>query len=160
MADQRISDIDLDEKTLVRRNPDIERERRVAADDLVAENTFHPLRADAMGYEGPYRVRLSVPDGRLSLAIATSDGRPIQTLLLGLARFRRSIREYFAICESYFRAVRNASQHEIETTDMARRGVHDAAARLLMEALDGKVDLDFATARRLFTLICVLHIKG
>lgn len=160
MADQRISHIELDELTIVRRNADIERERRVAADDLIEENSFHPLKADALGYSGPYRVRLSLPDGRLSLAIETKDGEPVQTLLLGLARFRRPIREYFAIVESYYRAVRNASQHEIETTDMARRGVHDAAARVLMEALEGKVELDFATARRLFTLICVLHIKG
>ncbi len=160
MADQRISHIELDELTIVRRNADIEQERLVAAHDLIEENCFHPLKADDLGYGGPYRLRLSVPDGRLSLAIETADGQPIQTLLLGLARFRRPIREYFAICESYYRAVRNASQHEIETTDMARRGVHDASARLLIEALEGKVAIDFATARRLFTLICVLHIKG
>ncbi|MEN9933310.1 MAG: hypothetical protein RIS17_1883, partial [Pseudomonadota bacterium] len=92
MADQRISHIELDEMTIVRRNADIELERRVAADDLIDENSFHPLKADELGYSGPYRVRLAVPDGRLSLAIETASGEPIQTLILGLARFRRPIR--------------------------------------------------------------------
>ena len=84
----------------------------------------------------------------------------METLGLGLARFRRPVREYFAICDSYYQAIRKATAPEIETIDMARRGIHDQAARLLLERLEGKVDTDFATARRLFTLICVLHIKG
>ena len=160
MADHRISEIALDETTIVHRNAEIERERAVAMADLIDENSFRPLRAGELGCDGPYRVRLAVPDGRLSLAIESEDGKPLQTLLFGLARFRRPIREYFAICESYYKAVRKASPHEIETTDMARRALHDDASRLLIERLEGKVELDFATARRLFTLICVLHIKG
>jgi len=92
--------------------------------------------------------------------IASEDEQLLETLLIGLARFRRPIREYFAICDSYYQAIRKATPAEIETIDMARRGIHDHAAELLLERLDGKVETDFATARRLFTLICVLHIKG
>ncbi len=94
------------------------------------------------------------------LTIADEEGRLVEELLLGLARFRRPIREYFAICDSYYQAIRKATPGEIETIDMARRGIHNRAAELLLERLEGKVETDFATARRLFTLICVLHIKG
>jgi uncharacterized protein (UPF0262 family) len=94
------------------------------------------------------------------LDISDEDGRALETLILGLGRFRRPIREYFAICDSYYQAIRKASAQEIETIDMARRGVHNEAAEMLLERLDGKVATDFATARRLFTLICVLHIRG
>jgi uncharacterized protein (UPF0262 family) len=94
------------------------------------------------------------------MEIAGEDSAPVETLLLGLARFRRPVRDYFAICDSYYQAVRKASAREIETIDMARRAIHDQAAHLLLERLEGKVETDFATARRLFTLICVLHIKG
>ena len=99
-------------------------------------------------------------DGRLALTIAQEGGDTVEQLVLGLARFRRPIRDYFAICDSYYQAIRKATAAEIETIDMARRGVHNRAAELLMERLEGKVETDFATARRLFTLICVLHIKG
>ena len=156
----RISRIDLDEATILARNADIEQERRVAIFDLIEENRFRPLRAAAGGREGPWHVHLAVQDGRLAIAIADDAGAPVETLLLGLARFRRPVRDYFAICDSYYSAIRKASAQEIETIDMARRAIHDQAARLLLEALDGKVETDFATARRLFTLICVLHIKG
>ena len=84
----------------------------------------------------------------------------METLGLGLARFRRPVREYFAICDSYYQAIRKATAPEIETIDMARRGIHNEAADMLIERLDGKIEVDFDTARRLFTLICVLHIKG
>ena len=153
-------DIALDEATILWRNPDIEQERRIAIFDLIEENTFRPLRAFEAGHEGPYKLRLSVVDGRLSIQIADEADAPLEVLLLGLARFRRPIREYFAICDSYYQAIRKASPQEIETIDMARRGVHNNAAELLLERLDGKVETDFATARRLFTLICVLHIRG
>jgi uncharacterized protein (UPF0262 family) len=92
--------------------------------------------------------------------MATEAGQELETLILGLGRFRRPVREYFAICDSYYQAIRKASAQEIETIDMARRGVHNEAAEMLLERLDGKVETDFATARRLFTLICVLHIRG
>ena len=99
-------------------------------------------------------------DGRLALKIADADNEILEELVLGLGRFRRPIREYFAICDSYYQAIRKATAAEIETIDMARRGIHNSAAELLLERLEGKVETDFATARRLFTLICVLHIKG
>ena len=105
-------------------------------------------------------MRLSVEDGRLVLGISDEGGGDLETIILGLGRFRRPIRDYFAICDSYYQAIRRATAQEIETIDMARRGIHNNAAELLLERLEGKVDTDFATARRLFTLICVLHIKG
>ena len=160
MANPRIIDIDLDETTILWRNADIEQERRIAIFDLIEDNLFRPVRSFAGGHEGPYRLRLSVNDGRLVLDIADEAGGPLETLVLGLGRFRRPIREYFAICESYYQAIRKATAAEIETIDMARRGVHNEAAEMLLERLDGKVETDFATARRLFTLICVLHIRG
>lgn len=160
MADPRISHIDLDEATILWRNADIDQERRVAVFDLIEDNLFKPLRAFAAGHEGPYRVHLSVADGRLQLDIREAAGELVETQILGLGRFRRHIRDYFAICGSYYQAVRKASAREIETIDMARRGVHNEAADLLLERLDGKVETDFATARRLFTLISVLHIRA
>lgn len=160
MADPRIAHIQLDEATIIWRNADIEQERRIAIFDLIEENTFKPLRAVAAGHLGPYRLRLSVEDGRLVLTIEDEAGTHLETIILGLGRFRRPIRDYFAICESYYQAIRRATAQEIETIDMARRGVHNDAAMMLLEKLEGKVETDFPTARRLFTLICVLHIKG
>lgn len=156
----RIAHISLDEDTILWRNADIEQERRVAIFDLIEDNAFRPLRASENGHEGPYRLHLAVMDGRLVMTISTKDHEAVETFILGLARFRRPIREYFAICDSYYQAIRKATAAEIETIDMARRGIHNEAAELLLERLEGKVDTDFATARRLFTLICVLHIKG
>jgi uncharacterized protein (UPF0262 family) len=160
MSNPRIIHIELDEATILWRNADIEQERRIAIFDLIEDNAFKPLRAHAAGHEGPYRLRLSVQDGRLTLEISDEQGVLLETLILGLGRFRRPIREYFAICDSYYQAIRKASAQEIETIDMARRGVHNEASEMLLERLEGKVETDFATARRLFTLICVLHIKG
>jgi uncharacterized protein (UPF0262 family) len=160
MADLRISHIELDDATILRRSADIEQERRVAVFDLIEDNTFKPVRAYEAGHHGPYRLRLSVRDGRLSLELADDAGQPLETLILGLARLRRPIREYFAICESYYQAIRKATPLEIETIDMARRGIHNEAAEMLLERLEGKVETDFDTARRLFTLICVLHIRA
>ena len=160
MSDPRISHIELDDATILWRNADIEQERRIAIFDLIEDNVFKPVRAFEAGHEGPYRLRLSVRDGRLSLELGDESGSPLETMMLGLARFRRPVREYFAVCESYYQAIRKASAQEIETIDMARRGIHDSAAELLLERLDGKVATDHPTARRLFTLICVLHIRG
>jgi uncharacterized protein (UPF0262 family) len=160
MGDFRISKVELDEATILRRNADIEQERRVAIFDLIEENFFRPLRDMGDGYTGPYHLYISVEEGRLILDIRREDGSPYETLVLGLGRFRRVVKDYFAICDSYYQAIRKASATEIETIDMARRGVHNQAAELLVERLDGKVEVDFPTARRLFTLICVLHIKG
>jgi uncharacterized protein (UPF0262 family) len=160
MAEPRISHIELDEATILWRNADIEQERRIAIFDLIEENTFKPLRSFAAGHGGPYRLRLSVDEGRLVLRIADEQDAELETLILGLGRFRRPIRDYFAICDSYYQAIRKATAGEIETIDMARRGIHNDAAEMLLERLDGKVETDFPTARRLFTLICVLHIRG
>ena len=160
MADPRIIDVTLDERTILWRSADIEQERRIAIFDLLEDNRFAPQRVHADGYAGPYRLHLSVEEGRLALEIRREDGSPLETLVLGLARFRRPIRDYFAICDSYYQAIRAATPSQIETIDMARRGIHNEAAELLRERLEGKIDVDFDTARRLFTLICVLHIKG
>jgi uncharacterized protein (UPF0262 family) len=160
MADPRIIDLSLDQRTIIWRSADIEQERRIAIYDLLEDNYFAPQRVHADGYAGPYKVELSVEEGRLAIAIAREDGTPLEAVILGLGRFRRPIRDYFAICDSYFQAIRQATPEQIETVDMARRGVHNDAAELLKTALDGKIAVDFDTARRLFTLICVLHIKG
>lgn len=156
----RIAHITLDEATILWRNADVEQERRVAIYDLIEENVFKPLKSTQKGAKGPYRLFLGVRDGRLAMEVSDMDEQLLETLLIGLARFRRPIREYFAICDSYYQAIRKATPAEIETIDMARRGIHNNAAELLLERLEGKVETDFATARRLFTLICVLHIKG
>ncbi|MEP7223184.1 MAG: UPF0262 family protein [Novosphingobium sp.] len=166
MTAPRISEIELDDATILWRNADIEQERRIAIFDLIEENSFKPLRAYAAGHAGPYHLKLSVQDGRLVMDICEpkaadgSGGALLETLVLGLGRFRRSIRDYFAICDSYYQAVRKASAAEIETIDMARRGIHNEASEMLLERLEGKVETDFATCRRLFTLVCVLHIRG
>jgi uncharacterized protein (UPF0262 family) len=160
MSDARIIKVELDEATILWRNADIEQERRVAIFDLIEDNYFQPLREHDDGYAGPYQLHMSVQEGRLIWEIRRENGAHLETLILALGRFRRPIRDYFAICDSYFQAIRKSTAAEIETIDMARRGVHNDAAELLMERLEGKVKVDFATARRLFTLICVLHIKG
>ena len=160
MADYRIIDVTLDERTILSRSADIEQERRIAIFDLLEENHFEPVREAPDGYAGPYRVALRVQEGRLAIDIMREDGSALETHILGMARFRRHIRDYFNICDSYYQAVRKASPDQIETIDMARRGVHNEAAEVLVERLAGKITVDFATARRLFTLICVLHIKG
>jgi uncharacterized protein (UPF0262 family) len=154
VADQRIIDIELDDRTIIRRNDDVEQEKKIAVFDLLEGNSFDPA-----GHEGPFRVLLRVEDNRLAIDIKDGDGAPLDTIRLGLARFRRLIRDYFAICDSYYKALRGDTPHRIEAVDMARRGVHNEAATLLQECLAGKVELDFDTARRLFTLVCVLHIK-
>jgi uncharacterized protein (UPF0262 family) len=155
MGDPRIIAIDLDEKSIIRRNEDIEQERRVAIFDLLEGNHF-----DVAGIEGPFRVLLRVEDSRLAIDLCDEGGAELDTIRLGLARFRRPIRDYFHICDSYFKAVRNGDPRGIEAIDMARRGIHNEAAELLKDCLGERVQVDFDTARRLFTLICVLHIKA
>jgi uncharacterized protein (UPF0262 family) len=154
MADPRILDIELDERTIIRRSDDIERERRVAIVDLLEANHFQPA-----GHDGPFRILLRIEDDRLAIDLHDETGEPLETIRLGLARFKRPVRDYFAICESYFKAVRSDSPKGLEAIDMARRGLHNEAAELLQECLAGRIEMDFDTARRLFTLICVLHIK-
>ena len=160
MADNRIAAIALDEATILARGAEVEREREAALRDLAQDSQFVPLRAVEAGHSGPWTLDLSVPDGRLCVGVNDGTGADAGTITLGLTRFRRVVREYFAICDSYYKALRQASARELETLDMARRAIHDRGARQLVEALEGKVETDFATARRLFTLICVLHIRG
>ena len=160
MADPRIIDVTLDERTILWRSADIEQERRIAIYDLIEANHFAPQREHADVYAGPYKLALSVEEGRLAFEIRRADDMHLETLVLALGRFRRPIRDYFAICDSYYAAIRNATPQQIETVDMARRALHNEAAELLKERLDGKIAVDFDTARRLFTLICVLHIRG
>jgi len=158
--DRRIISVDLDETTIVWRNADVEQERRVAIFDLLEANSFVPQRAHDDGYAGPYRLKLRVEEGRLVFEIARENGNQLEAIILGLGRFRRPIRDYFAVCDSYYQAIRTATAQQIETVDMARRGLHNDGAEMLTERLEGKIAVDFDTARRLFTLICVLHIKG
>lgn len=150
----RIIGIELDERTIIWRNPDVEQERRIAIFDLLEGNSF-----DVAGHQGPFRVLLRVEDNRLAIDLKDRDGAPLETIRLGLARFRRPIRDYFAICDSYFKAVRGETPRGMEAIDMARRAVHNEAAELLRKCLADRIEMDFDTARRLFTLICVLHIK-
>ena len=146
MADPRIIDIQLDERSILKRNPDIEQERRIAIFDLLEGNHF-----DLAGHEGPFRVTLRVEEGRLAIDVA-DEGGALKTIRLGLARFRRPVRDYFAICDSYFKAVRGNGARGIEAIDMARRALHNEGAELLKECLAGRVTIDFDTARRLFKI--------
>ena len=156
----RITAITLDEATILARSDLVESEREVALRDLVEANAFAPLRALSRGHQGPWHLHLSVIDGKLALGIRDHEGADAGTIGLGLARLKRVIREYFAICDSYYKALRKATASEIETLDMARRAIHDRGTRQLLEILEDKVETDFDTARRLFTLICVLHIRA
>ncbi len=151
----RIATIDLDERTVVRRTREIEQEREIAIYDLLEANLFHPLESAG----GPYKLILSVEDNRLVFDIRLEDGREDGRVQLPLSSFRRVIKDYFLICESYFKAIRNAPPSQIETLDMSRRSVHNEGSELLREQLKDKIEIDFDTARRLFTL-CVLHLKG
>lgn len=160
MADPRIISIELDERSLGWRSADVEQERRIAIFDLIEENYFAPQRPQPDGYAGPYRIKLESEEGRLGIHMHREDGTHIETLVLALGRFRRPIKDYFAICDSYYQAIRAATPQQIETIDMARRGIHNDAAQMLKERLTGKIEVDFDTARRLFTLLCVLHIRN
>ncbi|NOZ42454.1 MAG: UPF0262 family protein [Alphaproteobacteria bacterium] len=161
--DPRICHITLDEKTIIRRNADIDHERRVAIFDLLEENIYQPLGALPGDYSGPYRLVLRMEDNRLAMDLYSEDDTGLTAKLavirLPLTALRRIIREYFQICDSYFSAIKDASPRQIETIDMARRGIHDEGSGILQERLAGKVKIDFPTSRRLFTLICVLQIR-
>tara|TARA_R110002110_G_scaffold30881_4_gene109244 strand:+ start:1454 stop:1984 length:531 start_codon:yes stop_codon:yes gene_type:complete len=152
----RIVDLVLDERTVMRRSPDVEHERKVAIFDLLEENSFAPVGSDG----GPYVLHLSIEENRLVFDIRLESGDLHGKMLLSLTPFRRIIKDYFMICESYYDAIKTAAPAQIEAIDMGRRGLHNEGSELLKERLAGKIGMDFDTARRLFTLICVLHIKG
>ena len=154
----RICHIEIDEKGLVRPTPEIEQERRVAVFDLLEENSFGlPARDGKPVPAGPYRLHLAIREGRLVFSIATEAEIAVGEFHLSLGPFRQVVKDYFQICESYFEAVKRLPPSQIEAIDMARRGIHNEGASILQERLEGKADVDTATARRLFTLICVLH---
>ena len=153
---QRIAQITLDENTVIRRSPDIEHERRIAIYDLLEANSFQP----AGEFEGPYNVLMGMEENRLVLNIRNSDDDPLTRVLVPLMPFRRIIKDYFTICESYFQAIKSAQPSKIEAIDMGRRGLHNDGSDLLRERLDGKIIVDNETARRLFTLICILQIRS
>jgi uncharacterized protein (UPF0262 family) len=160
MADRLIA-VTLDDSGLPPPTPEVEQERRVALYDLMEENVFRlPPREGAGPAEGPFRLHLAVRDGRLSFEVADEAGADLAAFHLSLSPFRQIIKDYFAICASYFDAVKRLPAAQIEAIDMGRRGIHNEGSTLLMERLKGKVETDFDTARRLFTLICVLHFKG
>lgn len=154
----RICHIEIDEKGLSRPTPEIEQERRVAVFDLLEDNVFGlPPRDGREVPAGPYRLGLAIREGRLVVSVATEAGAPAGEFHLSLGPFRQVVKDYFQICESYFEAVKRLPPSQIEAIDMARRGIHNEGARVLQERLEGKAMVDTATARRLFTLICVLH---
>jgi uncharacterized protein (UPF0262 family) len=153
---RRLIAVTLDEKSIGQSNADVEHERTVAIYDLLEQNTFAPE-----GHKGgPYKLNLSMADNRLVFEIRTSSGEPVMAHLLSLTPFRRIVKDYFMVCDSYYQAIRTATPDRIEALDMGRRGIHDEGSQLLMERLKRKVKVDFDTARRLFTLICALHWKG
>ncbi len=155
-AKQRLVAVTLDEETIGRSNPDIEHERQVAIYDLLEQNSFVPS-----GFSGgPYTLRLSITGNRLAFDIRTQDGKPVVAHLISLSPLRRIVKDYYIVCDSYYQAIRTATPDKIEALDMGRRAIHNDGSRILMERLKDKVKVDIDTARRLFTLICVLHWKG
>lgn len=152
----RLVAVTLDEDSIGYAAPDVEHERRVAIYDLVEENSFAPEG----GHEGPFALRISLIDQKLALQITRDGGEEVMTHLLSLSPFRKILKDYFLICESYRNAIKASSPSQIEAIDMGRRGLHDEGAEVLLERLKGKIAIDHPTSRRLFTLICALSWKG
>jgi uncharacterized protein (UPF0262 family) len=155
-VDFRLAAITLDERSVVQRSRAIEQEREVAIFDLLETNVFRP----AGSTNGPYHLTLGMEENRLVMDVALEDGGAPNRMLLSLAPLRKTVKDYFLVCESYYKAIRTAPPHQIEALDMARRALHDEGARELRKRLEGKVETDFDTARRLFTLVCVLQMRG
>ncbi len=151
----RLVAVTLDENSIGRSSRDVEHERAVAIYDLLEDNFFAPGEA-----EGPFALQLSITGSRLMFDIRREDGSPVIAHLLSLSPLRRIVKDYFTVCDSYYAAIRTATPDRIEALDMGRRALHDEGSQILMERLKRKVSVDFDTARRLFTLICVLHWKG
>jgi len=148
--------VQLDEKTLVRRRPEVEQERRAAVFDLIEENRFRLVQ----GHLGPYNLHLKLEDGRLVFDLRTLDGWPVTEVRLPLTPFSRMVKDYLMVCSSYYQTLRETPLSHIEAVDVGRRGLHDEGALLLSELLRSRVEMDHPTARRLFTLLCVLHIRA
>jgi uncharacterized protein (UPF0262 family) len=161
MTDQtaaQICHIEIDDANLPTPTPEIEQERKVAIFDLLEDNSFALAHADAPA--GPYRLSLAIRERRLVFVVTTEHHAPAGEFQLALGPFRQVVKDYYQICASYFDAVKKLPPSQIEAIDMARRGIHNEGARILQERLEGKVAIDIDTARRLFTLICVLHFGG
>ena len=156
MENQRIAHMALDEKTNARCSPQVEHERKVAIYDLLEENFFSPIG----GQLGPFHLHLSNVEGRLIFDVRDANDADLLSVRVPAKSFRRIIRDYFMVCETYFEAIKTKTPSQIETIDMGRRGLHNEGAEVLKERLAEHVEVDHQTARRLFTLICVLHIKG
>ncbi|MHC5305817.1 UPF0262 family protein [Bartonella sp. LJL80] len=156
MEHARLIDVELDE-SIGRSTPEIEHERAVAIFDLTEENSFKPVGDTG---DGPYRLKLSLVDKRLVFDIARENGEWVTTHILSLTPFRRIVKDYFMVCDTYYEAIRSATPSKIEAIDMGRRGLHNDGSNTLLDRLSGKIDIDFKTARRLFTLLCVLHWRG
>lgn len=152
----RIVGLEIDQKSIVRWSPEVEHERNVAIFDLLESNHFRLVD----GFPGPYVATLALRDASLVLDIGQKDGEERTELVIPARSFRRVVKDYFMICESYFQAIKGATPSRIEAIDMARRGLHNEGSDLLRETLAGRVELDHDTARRLFTLVCVLHIRS
>jgi uncharacterized protein (UPF0262 family) len=159
MAKHKLVDVTLDESTMTRWSADVEHERRIAIFDLLEENSFELLKSADERYVGPYKLHLAITEGRLAFDVKSTGDDVLMSFRLAVTPFRRIIRDYFAICDSYYEAIKTASPSQIEAIDMGRRGLHNQGSELLMERLDGKIKVDMPTARRLFTLVCVLHLK-
>lgn len=151
----RLLSIDIDETSLAPVGADAEHERKIAIFDLLEENKFQLVD----GADGPYLLRLSLADNRLVFDISNEQGEPVRQILLSLTPLRRLIKDYFLICDSYYDAIRSSTPAQIEAIDMGRRGLHNEGSEVLIERLSGKVETDFDTARRLFTLVCALHMR-
>jgi uncharacterized protein (UPF0262 family) len=152
----RLIAVDLDKSIKAPLTADADHERKVAIYDLLTENFFRVEGEE----RGPYRLTLSIAEGRLMLDIVDGKDDRCSTIGLAMSSFRRIVKDYFLICESYYQAIRTATPNQIETIDMARRSLHNEGSKLLKDRLNGKVEIDFDTARRLFTLVCVLHWRG
>jgi len=152
----RLVELTLDEDSIGRNTPDVEHERKVAIFDLMEKNIFELEGRQS----GPYTLHLSITDNRLVFAVGSVGHAPAMSHMLSLSPFRRLVKDYFIMVESYHEAIKTAPPSRIEAIDMGRRGLHDEGSHLLMERLAGKITVDFDTARRLFTLICALHWKG
>ncbi len=154
-ANLRIVKIELDERSLAPATADIEHERKVAVYDLLEDNSFEPIGAG----DGPFELYLSHADRRLVFDVRSVGGGALGQVHLSLTPFRKIIKDYFLLCESYYDAIRNAAPAQIETVDMARRAMHNEGSEILRERLNEKINLDLNTARRLFTLICSFHMR-
>ncbi|MFO1242847.1 MAG: UPF0262 family protein [Rickettsiales bacterium] len=152
---ETIATITLDDKSILRRAPEIEHEKSVAITDLLRENKFEPSGVNA----GPYDVFLSIQENRLHSRITSEKLKGSLEVQIAISPLKKIIKDYFIVCESYFEAVKSANPYKVQAIDMGRRGLHDEGAELLKQLLSGKIEVDFPTSRRLFTLICVLHIK-